>query len=230
MNAVVLCVVVSLLGLGAAACRDGGGCTNDNDCKGARVCERGACVDAKAVAPPASPSTAATDPRRVASELPAPSILSCEPCSTQEDFDAASKRGQKCCPAISCHEDGECSSGRVCCRIPDGQLCADASRCGKNDRVQRDGARDTSSFACGTVRCRAGQSCCPMGSRCLSSGTCDDGVAADKGEIADYAPFSNTNVGYTCNPKTNEPCSAGETCRIGKVGRSPMTMTSSCQK
>lgn len=68
---------------------------------------------------------------------PAPA---CMPCSSQEDFDLALKKGSKCCPTTACHGDADCTGGRVCCKIPGGQLCADSGRCAKSDRVQSSGA------------------------------------------------------------------------------------------
>lgn len=61
----------------------------------------------------------------------------CTPCATQEDFDAAMRGGSRCCPVIACQRDAECPVGRVCCRIPDGQLCGDAARCTDRNRVDR---------------------------------------------------------------------------------------------
>lgn len=64
----------------------------------------------------------------------------CAPCQTQEDFDAAwdnSAHRSRCCPVTACEGDSDCPGARVCCRIPNGQLCADALRCAKVDRVQR---------------------------------------------------------------------------------------------
>jgi hypothetical protein len=93
------------------------------------------------------------------------------------------------------------------------------------------GTRDTTSFACGSTRCKVGQMCCPFGSSaCISEGQCDndDALAKKKPEVPDYSPFSNTGNGYACNPRTHEPCAAGQSCRIGKVGRGPLTMTSAC--
>lgn len=202
------------------------GCTRDTDCKGTRVCEHGACVE-----PSTGASSSALRPEPpVASTTTgarAPSTPTCAACATQEDFDKALKRGQRCCPVTACKADSECPAGRVCCRIPDGQLCADSARCAKANRTDAGGARDTTSFACGKSRCRAGQLCCPTTSRC--AGGCDED-GAGTGEVADYAPFSYTTVGYECNPRTNEPCAVGETCRTGKVGHGPLTMTSHCSR
>src|SRR4051812_45270315 len=58
---------------------------------------------------PKGPSAAATGP--------------CTKCATQEDFDAAQKKGGSCCPVVACAGDDQCSGGRVCCKIPNGQLC-----------------------------------------------------------------------------------------------------------
>lgn len=65
-----------------------------------------------------------------------PETSDCTQCSSQEDFDAAMKKGSKCCPVMACTSDATCSGGRVCCKIPGGQLCADASRCTGSNRVQ----------------------------------------------------------------------------------------------
>ncbi|MEJ7570209.1 MAG: hypothetical protein WKF41_18340 [Gaiellaceae bacterium] len=60
----------------------------------------------------------------------------CVECSTQEDFDAAGKKGQRCCGGMKCVGGwNECSGGRVCCRIPDGSLCVDSGRCAKANLV-----------------------------------------------------------------------------------------------
>lgn len=64
----------------------------------------------------------------------------CLQCRTQEDFDAAWDNGAKrsrCCPVTACEDDSDCPGARVCCRIPNGQLCTDAKRCARIDRVQR---------------------------------------------------------------------------------------------
>lgn len=67
---------------------------------------------------------------------PAPAAEACAKCATQEDFDAALRKKSRCCPVTACARDADCF-GRVCCRIPDGQLCADAKRCAAADRVSR---------------------------------------------------------------------------------------------
>jgi hypothetical protein len=59
----------------------------------------------------------------------------CEACKTQEDFDAVMKKGAACCPVTACNLDSDCTGGRVCCKIPGGQLCGDASRCTGSNRV-----------------------------------------------------------------------------------------------
>lgn len=183
---------ISLLSLLVTGCKDGG-CKNDKDCKGARVCENGACMEAPSTASP--PPVLLEDSPTVATEAshaspqPAPRGVECMACSTQEDFDTAMKKGSKCCPVTACRADLECPRSRVCCRIPDGQLCADTRRCTAINRVQAPTTRSTS-FPCSGTRCAAGE----------------------------------------CDSKTNEPCEADETCRLGKVGRSPLTMTSSCHK
>ena len=66
---------------------------------------------------------------------PTPIKHVCAPCANQADFDRAMAMHTKCCPVRACEADAECPSGRVCCRIPDGQLCADAPRCAPTDRV-----------------------------------------------------------------------------------------------
>lgn len=131
-------------GLLAGACKDPGGCSNDNDCKGARVCERGTCVEAKpgattqppAASTPATPTIQATaNVPHGPSDPPGTPTAACVPCSTQEDFDRALRGGNKCCPVTACRADADCTAGRVCCRIPGGQLCADTGRCKPVNRV-----------------------------------------------------------------------------------------------
>jgi serine/threonine protein kinase len=87
-----------------------------------------------------SSSTSPLDPP--ASAVAAPT---CSPCTSQEDFDSATKKHSKCCPVIGCKADADCHGARVCCKIPDGQLCADESRCKGVNRVQSgdsDSAKD----------------------------------------------------------------------------------------
>lgn len=62
--------------------------------------------------------------------------VSCDPCGSQEDFDAAHRRGAVCCPVIGCERDADCPHPRVCCRIPGGQLCGDEPRCSPEQRVE----------------------------------------------------------------------------------------------
>jgi hypothetical protein len=213
--------LVPLLSVVVAGCKDGG-CKSDYDCKGARVCESGVCVDAKAAAqppatvPPAEPHATTT---RASPEptQPARPPDACLACSTQKEFDDATRKGRKCCPVTACRSDAECPSGQVCCRIPNGLLCADTTRCATADRVQPRTTR-SGSFPCSGTRCAVGQRCCP-GARepCVRQELgCGDG--------------SETTVGFECDQKTNEPCAPGEICRLGKVWRSPLTMTSVCEK
>jgi hypothetical protein len=227
-------VFASLSHFLAGGCKDGG-CKNDNDCKGARVCENGACVEARSGAQPTqshAPAPLGELPPTTQPAQPAQPAAACAACTTQEDFDAAQKMGRQCCPVTACRTDSECPTGRVCCRIPSGQLCADEERCKSVNRVASN-ARSTASFACGKTRCKAGQYCCPWGAvPCVSEmGMCDNDDAASKNarEVGDYAPFSNTSQGYGCNPRTGEPCAEGQRCNIGKVGRSPMTTTAACR-
>ncbi len=142
---------ISLLLL-AAGCQRGG-CGADADCKGSRVCEAGRCVEARpagaspsAAAPSpgsapaldasAAPSTTAAPSAPLAAAPSASAAPPCADCRTQEDFDAAATRGQRCCPVTACRGDVDCPRGRVCCRIPSGQLCADARRCAEADHVR----------------------------------------------------------------------------------------------
>lgn len=66
----------------------------------------------------------------------------CTPCESQEDFDAAMKAGSRCCPVMACTSNVDCyprrgdPPGRVCCKIPGGQLCADPGRCKGPNRVE----------------------------------------------------------------------------------------------
>jgi hypothetical protein len=60
----------------------------------------------------------------------------CVPCATQEDFDAAGKKGRSCCASHGCAADVDCSGGRVCCKVPLGTLCTDAGRCVGSNRVK----------------------------------------------------------------------------------------------
>ena len=133
---IILAAATFLITAGSAlSCKSAAeGCQSDSDCKGTRLCDRGNCVESltrisSAASPPgpagASPPSGASRP---------PSAAACAPCATQEDFDRAQKKGQRCCPVTACTSDSQCQAGRVCCRIPDGQLCADAGRCAKADR------------------------------------------------------------------------------------------------
>lgn len=217
--------LVPLLSLVVSSCKDGG-CKNDYDCKGARVCESGVCVEARGEVQSPTPVPPATSQTTAAGAPPAPTQLvrpsdACVACSTQKDFDDATMEGRKCCPVTACRWDLECPGGRVCCRIPNGQLCTDAARCAPAARVQPPTTRSTTrstSFPCDGTRCAVGQRCCP-GARepCVGQELgCGDG--------------SETTVGFECDLKTNEPCAPGEICRLGKAGRSPLTMTSVCGK
>ena len=114
------------------------GCQRDTDCKGNRVCTKGECQE-PAQAASTTLSTATPPPSNRPSDsagLSATSVPSCLPCSSQEDFDRVMKAGSKCCPVNACSGDSDCSSGRVCCKIPSGRLCADAARCTGPNRVQ----------------------------------------------------------------------------------------------
>jgi hypothetical protein len=78
-------------------------------------------------------------------------------------------------------------------------------------------SRRSDSFPCGKgVRCRAGQVCCPGVEK----------VCIEDGEICESP---ETGIGFRCDEATQEPCSAGQTCVVGKMGAGPFTITSECQ-
>lgn len=92
-------------------------------------------------APVATEAAAASGSAKPARPAPAAAASSngpvvCKPCASQEDFDALTKSNSKCCPVIACKGDVDCLGGRVCCKIPDGQICGDAARCTGSNRVQ----------------------------------------------------------------------------------------------
>lgn len=80
--------------------------------------------------------------------------------------------------------------------------------------------RNTSSFACGTVRCAAGQRCC-QGARmpCVPQAQ----FCNDDPENMNVEPY-----GDMCDTKTNEPCPLGKTCLQVKQGHGPLTMQGTC--
>lgn len=90
----------------------------------------------------------------------------CVPCATQEDFDAAGKKGRSCCASHTCSGDGDCSGGRVCCKVPLGTLCTDSGRCAAGDRVK---AAAPGKLAPGT--CKTSNDCPNAGSDLC----CDNG-------------------------------------------------------
>ena len=88
----------------------------------------------------------------------------CVRCQTQEDFDAAQKKGSSCCPVSACSNDQDCGGGRVCCRIPGGTLCGNASRCAAADRVKASGPSGALKRACKkSSDCSEGGMCCDQG-------------------------------------------------------------------
>jgi hypothetical protein len=168
----------SLLLTLVSGCKDSG-CRSDAECKGTRVCEAGHCVEggvqrpASINEPPPQSTTALAPPQQTATAQPVapPAVPSnpCMRCATQEHFDEAMKKGRKCCPVIACRSDADCAEGRVCCRIPDGQLCADVARCASSDRVQSKGS---------TSREASCRNMCPGGEishcYCVCMGECTD--------------------------------------------------------
>jgi hypothetical protein len=82
---------------------------------------------------PVSPGNKANPAQTPVMQTAAPQP--CVPCATQEDFDAAGKKGRTCCASHGCGADGDCSGGRVCCKVPLGTLCTDAGRCVGSNRV-----------------------------------------------------------------------------------------------
>lgn len=173
MRTIISVISIALLLSLTSGCK-GSGCDNDAECKGTRICERGQCVESQA---PAQGGPAGSLPQVAATPAPPPPPTSaplspsgpCMPCSTQEDFDAAMRKRRKCCPVTACQVDSQCPDGRVCCRIPNGQLCADAARCASGDRVQG------SKFVDRAAGCR---NFCPGGEishcYCVCMGECTD--------------------------------------------------------
>jgi ribosomal protein L37AE/L43A len=88
-------------------------------------------------APPSASAarSSAPTPSSIGKGRTAPADRSCTPCSTQEDFDRVQKAGSLCCPVRACESDVDCQAGRVCCKIPGGQLCGDETRCKGPNRV-----------------------------------------------------------------------------------------------
>jgi hypothetical protein len=157
-------VLGSLPFLLLTGCKDTG-CQSDSDCKGARVCNDGQCVDGKPSPQEPAPRPSASTSRgpSAPSTPPASGSGSCTPCATQEDFDAAMRKKSKCCPVTACTADSGCPAGRVCCRIPDGQLCADSTRCATADRV----GGSKKAIACGQTTCD--RVCCATSGKCAQS-------------------------------------------------------------
>lgn len=112
-----------------------------------------------------------TPPSPGATATPSPAGP-CVKCASQEDFDAAQKKGQSCCPGHACTGDGDCHGGRVCCRIPNGQLCSDAARCAKADRVGVEGQKCTRSKDCTGL-----EICCSDSKTCTAQSHCTTGLA-----------------------------------------------------
>jgi hypothetical protein len=201
---VALALVLLLLPL-AGGCNNGG-CKNDNDCKGARVCENGACVESRAAKEPSGTLAPTSQTPTVPAQSPPPTDA-CVTCSTQEDFDAAMKKGRKCCPVTACRADSECQNGRVCCRIPNGQLCADAKRCTGVNRVETRKVQIT----CGKDTCDV--VCCATFGRlyCESDPNKCDRAGNGEGTL------------YQCDGP--EDCGTGDVCCLVPMDR---TTASSC--
>lgn len=125
-----LLVLVAGVGLVAAALTACGRPRGDDDRSEpkARATDERAPVSREKATPPVAAQPVMAKP-------PADLVPSCLPCTTQEDFDAVMKKGSKCCPVNACQADAQCSGGRVCCKIPDGTLCADTKRCVGANRV-----------------------------------------------------------------------------------------------
>lgn len=104
-----------------------GECASANTCEDFVACYRKANGESPGAEPTSAPTTESED---------------CTPCESQEDFDAAMKAGSKCCPVMTCTSNVDCyprrgdPPGRVCCKIPGGQLCADPGRCKGANRVE----------------------------------------------------------------------------------------------
>jgi hypothetical protein len=92
------------------------------------------CVDLASAS--ASAAASAAGPT-AASPSASSNAVQCLPCRTQEDFDGAAVKRMKCCETHACRTDDECPVGRVCCRIPGGELCANATRCTPPNRVEQ---------------------------------------------------------------------------------------------
>jgi hypothetical protein len=111
--------------------------------------------------------TATAEPAVTAGATPvATSRGPCTRCATQEDFDKAQQSKSECCPVNACKTDNDCPGQRVCCRIPNGSLCGDASRCGEANRVVPKTPTNlacTSSAQCSTKT--GHELCCKSGRR-----------------------------------------------------------------
>lgn len=193
-------------------CRDTG-CQSDVDCKGTRVCEHGQCVDEKPspAQPTSRPAASAARAPSTVTTTSAPGSSACTPCSTQEDFDAAMRKASKCCPVTACNADSECPVGRVCCRIPGGQLCADSSRCANADHV----GGPKKAIACGQTTCD--RVCCATSGKCAQSPDSCERATNGEGTI------------YECDGP--EDCGAGRICCLFSMDRttaSDCVATSKC--
>jgi hypothetical protein len=82
------------------------------------------------------------------------------------------------------------------------------------------GTTTTRTFQCGRVRCSAGQECCASTQRCLGAS-----------EVAPDGCLTPSDR-RSCDPKTNEPCDTtnGETCKEGKIGAGPLSITLMCRR
>jgi hypothetical protein len=87
--------------------------------------------------------------------------------------------------------------------------------------VRVGGKPQPTSFPCGGARCGTESQIC-----------CDDGHHSPLCIQAENEPpewCAALNGQRSCDPKTNEPCGAGEKCCFGKIGRGPLSITQMCQ-
>lgn len=111
-------------------------CACPGGAKGAQSCKADGSGFDKCVCPEEARASGGGEskPEPAPTPEPPPNPDACVDCRSQEDFDAAGRKGRKCCPATLCTSDAGCGN-RVCCRFPGGQMCADAGRCSGPNRV-----------------------------------------------------------------------------------------------
>lgn len=230
----------------ASGCRQHGGCQQDTDCKGERVCNDGRCED------PASARTQPAPSRSTSPPSPADSRAEAQrppeaPQDTRKGWDSSDACWRLLHENSLTEAEAACDRGLGLTNLDPKAKASLLYNKGlvyekRGDRLRAaelmesslsarprddDGATEVYNALLRVTRSPKGSFYCEKGVMCHPGETCcRDARAKCIPNGGSCEP--GTSMGFHCDPGSHYPCPMSQVCRMAKGGHGPMTLTARC--